>query len=73
MGDVLIRTERIALDAFLKWAGVVQTGGEAKRLIQAGQVRVNARAERRRGRQLVPGDSVTTPSGETLVVVRQRP
>lgn len=73
MADVLIRTERIALDAFLKWAGVVETGGEAKRLIQAGRVRVNARAERRRGRQLVPGDRVTTPGGKTLVVVRQRP
>ncbi len=72
MADVPIRTERIALDAFLKWAGVVATGGEAKRLIQSGQVRVNAQAERRRGRQLVPGDSVTIPDGEPLMVVRQR-
>jgi ribosome-associated protein len=71
MVEVLISTESIALDAFLKWAGVVQTGGEAKRLIQQGRVHVNGRPESRRGRQLAPGDKVTTPGRETLVVVRQ--
>lgn len=71
MVEVLISTENIALDALLKWAGAVQTGGEAKRVIQQGRVRVNGRTERRRGRQLAPGDRVTTPGRETLVVVRQ--
>ena len=73
MGEVPIRTETIQLDAFLKWAGVVQTGGEAKRLIQQGAVRVNDERERRRGRRLRPGDRVVTTYGETLVVVSEAP
>jgi len=46
------------LDQFLKWCGLVATGGEAKHLVQAGEVRVNGQLETRRGRQLRPGDRV---------------
>jgi ribosome-associated protein len=48
----------IKLDQFLKWMGAVQTGGEAKFLIQTGRVRVNGAIETRRGRKLLPGDQV---------------
>lgn len=57
----------IKLDQFLKLAGVAQTGGTAKLLIQAGEVQVNGAVETRRGRKLVPGDRVLV-MGETLVV-----
>ena len=43
------------LDQFLKWQGWVGTGGEAKMLIQAGQVRVNDSVVTQRGRQLKLG------------------
>ncbi|MDM7937573.1 MAG: RNA-binding S4 domain-containing protein [Cyanobium sp. CZS 48M] len=46
------------LDQFLKYQGLVATGGEAKVRVQAGEVRVNGAVERRRGRQLLPGDRV---------------
>jgi ribosome-associated protein len=59
--------EFIKLDQFLKLAQVVQTGGEAKVLIQSGQVRVNGAVETRRGRKLRPGDVVVV-DGEELVV-----
>jgi ribosome-associated protein len=49
----------IKLDQFLKWAGAVQTGGEAKLLIQSGEVRVNGKVETRRGRKLMDGDRVS--------------
>ncbi len=65
-----ILTETIELEAFLKWAGVSATGGEAKREIQRGQVRVNGLAERRRGRRLVPGDRVRVSGHPEIVVVR---
>lgn len=71
MTEVAITTETIDLAAFLKWAGVARTGGEAKRLIQEGRIRVNDRPERRRGRRLRPGDSVAAPGGEILTVVRE--
>ncbi|MFS8741115.1 RNA-binding S4 domain-containing protein [Synechococcus sp. O70.2] len=48
----------IKLGQFLKLTGVVPTGGRAKQLIQAGQVRVNGEVETRRGRKLRPGDAV---------------
>lgn len=48
----------IKLDQFLKCIGVVQTGGQAKLLIQSGEVSVNGAIETRRGRKLVNGDQV---------------
>ncbi len=49
----------IKLDQFLKFVGITQTGGQAKLMIQAGDVKVNDTLEIRRGRQLVSGDRVT--------------
>lgn len=60
-------SEYIKLDQFLKLAQVVQTGGEAKMRIQAGEVQVNGEVERRRGRKLYHGDVVVV-DGEELVV-----
>ena len=48
----------IKLDQFLKWVGAVQTGGEAKLIIQDGLVKVNGETETRRARKLITGDSV---------------
>ena len=48
----------IKLDQFLKWVGAVQTGGEAKLIIQEGFVKVNGETETRRARKLTQGDSV---------------
>ncbi|NJK40804.1 MAG: RNA-binding S4 domain-containing protein [Acaryochloridaceae cyanobacterium SU_2_1] len=47
------------LDQFLKFQGLALTGGQAKHLIQGGDVQVNDQVETRRGRQLVPGDIIT--------------
>ncbi|MCU0551542.1 MAG: RNA-binding S4 domain-containing protein [Leptolyngbya sp. Prado105] len=59
--------DTIKLDQFLKFQGVVQTGGQAKMLIQSGEVKVNGTVETRRGRKLVKGDRVVT-LGETIEV-----
>lgn len=48
----------IKLDQFLKWKGIVQSGGEAKHVIQSGVVFVNGTVETRRGRKLRAGDTV---------------
>ena len=48
----------IQLDQFLKLTGIVGTGGQAKALIQSGEVRVNGQVETRRGRKLTAGDVV---------------
>ncbi|WP_199246400.1 RNA-binding S4 domain-containing protein [[Phormidium] sp. ETS-05] len=49
----------IKLDQFLKYQGVAATGGQAKLMIQDGEVEVNGEVETRRGRKLVEGDRVT--------------
>ncbi|MBT9315219.1 RNA-binding S4 domain-containing protein [Leptothoe spongobia] len=49
----------IKLSQFLKFNDLVQSGGEAKHLIQAGHVLVNDEVELRRGRKLYTGDRVT--------------
>ncbi len=61
--------ETIKLDQFLKLAQVVQSGGEAKRLIQSGFVRVNGDVETRRGRKLHHGDVVMVDDEELIVLV----
>lgn len=55
---VLIHTEFIKLDSFLKFAGAVETGGQAKDLVQAGQVLVNGEVCTMRGKKIRPGDLV---------------
>jgi ribosome-associated protein len=48
----------MTLGQALKASNVVGSGGEAKVLIQGGEVRVNGEVERRRGRRLRGGDVV---------------
>ncbi|MGB9880486.1 MAG: RNA-binding S4 domain-containing protein [Anaerolineae bacterium] len=62
----------ITLGQFLKVAGVVYTGGEAKHLIASGVVRLNDEVETRRGRKLAPGDRITV-GDHTFVVEAARP
>lgn len=57
----------LKLDQFLKWAGVTATGGQAKMLVQSGQVRVNGEVETRRGRELRAGDRVEVGGRELQV------
>lgn len=59
MDDVPIRDETIRLGQFLKLAGLIDTGSDAKSVIADGLVRVNDEVDTRRGRQLQPGDVVS--------------
>jgi len=59
MHDVPIRDETIRLGQFLKLAGLIDSGADAKAVIADGLVIVNDEIERRRGRQLHSGDTVS--------------
>jgi ribosome-associated protein len=59
MRDVEIDGDMIRLGQFLKLADLIDTGGEAKIMIAAGNVTVNGDVDLRRGRQLHPGDVVS--------------
>ena len=67
--DVSIGGEMIRLGQFLKFSGLIDSGGDAKEAIIDGFVKVNDEVDRRRGRQLHDGDLVTF-EGRT---VRVRP
>ena len=58
MEKIRIYTEYIKLDALLKFAGLCETGGEAKELIQGGQVKVNGEICTMRGKKCHAGDTV---------------
>ena len=58
MREITITTEFIKLQDLLKFAGLVETGGEAKELIQAGQVQVGGEVCLQRGKKIRPGDDV---------------
>lgn len=59
--------QTIQLDQFLKWKGLVSTGGQAKMVIQSGEVLLNGLVETRRKKKLKAGDKITF-KGQTLRV-----
>ncbi|WP_300367848.1 RNA-binding S4 domain-containing protein [uncultured Subdoligranulum sp.] len=67
MDKIRIHTEYIKLDALLKFAGLCETGGEAKELIQGGQVKVNGEICTMRGKKCRAGDTVEL-DGQTVQV-----
>ena len=56
--DVQIGGEGIRLGQFLKFAGLLDSGGNVKEAVADGAVSVNGEVDRRRGRQLQLGDIV---------------
>lgn len=56
--DVPIGGASIRLGQLLKFAGLLDSGGDVKEAIVDGLVTVNGEVDRRRGRQLQPGDIV---------------
>jgi ribosome-associated protein len=67
--NIQITTEFIRLDALLKFAALVGTGGEAKYVIAEGLVKVNGEACTMRGKKLREGDIVEF-AGETVKVTK---
>ncbi len=66
--EIKITTEYIKLDALLKFAGLCDTGGEAKERIQAGEVTVNGEVCTMRGKKCRGGDTVSL-DGESVVIL----
>lgn len=56
--EIQIHTEFIKLQDLLKFAGAVETGGDAKLIIQEGRVTVNGEVCTMRGKKIRPGDDV---------------
>ena len=65
METITITTEYIKLQDLLKFAAAVETGGEAKLVIQEGDVTVNGEVCTMRGKKMRPGDTAVI-DGETV-------
>ncbi len=57
----------IRLDQLLKLQGAASTGGQAKTMVQGGEVKVNGEVDKRRGRKLQIGDVVEV-GGQSITV-----
>ncbi len=66
--QIRIETEFIKLDSLLKFAGVAETGGQAKELVAGGLVTVNGEICTMRGKKIRPGDKVGVDEIEIEVV-----
>jgi ribosome-associated protein len=69
---VFIEGDCIKLDALLKHASVVSSGGQAKMLIQNGEVLHDGATCTERGRKIRPGGVVTIGCLGTALLVKQR-
>ena len=69
MEKIAIKTEYIKLDALLKYAALLASGGEAKTAVAEGLVKVNGEVCTMRGKKLRDGDVVSF-DGETVEIRR---
>lgn len=67
--EIYIKDEFIKLGQALKLAGLVDSGVDAKFVIQDGQVKVNGETDTRRGKKLYDGDCFEYQ--DTLVTVKK--
>lgn len=67
MTEIKIETEFIKLDALLKFANLVSSGGEAKIRIAEGEVLVNSEICTMRGKKLRSGDTVELDGAKVCI------
>ena len=66
--NIKIGTEYIKLDSFLKFANAAQTGGEAKMMVESGDIKVNGQVCFQRGKKLRPWPVVFLNGRELTVI-----
>lgn len=72
MEKITIHTENIQLDQLLKWAGIVESGGQVKLMLEDEIIKVNGNIETARRRCLHEGDIVEIEDvGSWQVAVEQ--
>lgn len=67
MKEIFIKEQFIRLDSALKFCGEAQTGGQAKIIIQEGQVSVNGEICTMRGKKLYKDDKIKYNGCEYII------
>ena len=65
--EIKIDSEFITLGQFLKFADIIQSGGEAKQFLASNKVIINGENDNRRGRKLRPSDVIEI-KGESYLI-----
>lgn len=68
---IYIEEEFIKLDNLLKFSGVTETGGQAKHIIQNGEVKLNGEVCTMRGKKIRSGDIITSGDKQVEVYSKQ--
>lgn len=71
METIEINTETIQLDQLLKWAGIIESGGQVKMLLADELIKLNGAIETAKRRKIKPGDIIEIVGEGTWKVVRQ--
>ena len=71
MREVIVTKEPVELYKILKFEGMAGSGGEAKAVIAAGQVRVNGQVEMQKRKQIVSGDIIEFGTEKIRVLFNQ--
>ena len=69
MREIKINTEIIKLDQILKFAGIAQTGGQSKMIINDGLVTVNGETVKQRGKKIKKGDVLEIEGVDKFIVI----
>jgi len=69
MKEIEITKEPVELYKILKFEGIVSSGGEAKAVIDDGQVLVNGEVETRKRKKIVSGDTIEFMSAKFKIVL----
>ncbi|GAB4462818.1 MAG: hypothetical protein OHK0029_30400 [Armatimonadaceae bacterium] len=68
---ISIRDDYITLGQLIKLAGIVDTGGQVKALLEDATILVNGEADNRRGRKLYPGDTIQVDDFAPIQITRK--
>ena len=69
MKEIKINTDIIKLDQLLKFAGITQTGGQSKLIIEEGIVKVNGDVITKRGKKIKRGDLIEIKDIDKFIVI----
>lgn len=68
--EVIINTDFITLGQFLKYAGIIQNGGQAKAFLAENEVKINEIIDQRRGKKLFENDKIEI-NGQKYVICKE--
>ena len=70
MVEIIIYSEPLTLGQFLKFSGLILSGGEVKKFIENNEVLVNGVHETRRGKKLFSGDLIVVNNKKYVLKIK---